>query len=490
MNIKEKISVFLENPENTVRLKFYLFPALVLSYISIILIFELSGFFTKEPETISRLYSRNVLIEGTLTDRPQVKKNRVEFIVRSDKIDGRGADIRFLARHYNSKKPPLNSALPGMPDIEKLKPGDTIVFQGRVIKPFSGIYPNGFNYGKYLARKNIYAVVNIKQFISCQQGKQGFLSATISSLNSRMSGSIEKHMDDREASILVKMFIGNTGSFLPEDIKDSFMNAGVMHVLVVSGLNVGYMVAIFFFLFKFLPVPNLVRKILLIPVVIIYALVTGADPPITRATVMMLAVIICYILNRERVIYHAFALAAFVILLFDPQSLFSASFQLSFAACLGIVYIYPKLAPLAKNLPGVLKWLSYLFFVTFAAQLGVLPLLAYYFSKISLVSLVANIFIVPFSGIILWLCFSLFFADVLLPFAAPALGKVCSLSAKTMLYLVDFFASVPYAALKTPSPGIAAIIIYYLLLITFFEFFNRWYSRRLKASEITAKELF
>jgi competence protein ComEC len=114
---------------------------------------------------------------------------------------------------------------------------------------------------------------------------------------------------------------------------------GGIHVLVVSGLHVGYVAAVFWLLFRFLPLPNLWRKLSIIPVLIVYAMVTGAAPPVIRATIMAVALIICYLLGRERSIYHAFALAAFVILLINPQALFTASFQLSFAACLGIVYM-------------------------------------------------------------------------------------------------------------------------------------------------------
>jgi competence protein ComEC len=447
--------------------RFYLFPASVLFYIIMILLFDAAGFFTAPPRDTEGLYRDNAVLEGTVTSPETEKRRFTEFTLRTEKIDGIPADFKFVARRFRRKTQPV--------PLPAVRQNDRITLRGRIIRPFSRVSQGGFNYAKYLARKNIYALVNAKEVISARPGNPGFFGRLIASLHESMAGAIERNLPEKEASVLVMMFTGKRGA-ISDDIKRIFTDAGVTHILVVSGSNVVYVVAIFFFLFRMLPVRNAIRYLLLAPVVVVYCFITGADPPIVRATVMTLALISCYILRRERAVYHAFALAALVILLFDPQSIFSASFQLSFAACLGLVYMAPKFAGLLRieKLPKVFRWVLYLFFVSLSAQLGVMPLLAYYFSKLSLVSLVSNLFVVPFSGVILWLCFALFFAAELFPFLVPLFKFLCLVSAKLLLFAVSFFAHLPHAAVSVPRPGALSIALYYLCLATTFTLIARF----------------
>ncbi|MEW6040188.1 MAG: ComEC/Rec2 family competence protein, partial [Elusimicrobiota bacterium] len=286
-----------------------------------------------------------------------------------------------------------------------------------------------------------------------------------------MKNSIRGCLTPDKAAILNGIFIGEK-TMLSQEIKDDFTNAGVMHLLVASGLNVGYVTAIFWFVMRFLPLPNFWRRILLVTPVIAYCFIAGANPPIVRATVMALSVIACYILERESLIYHSLALAAFVIMIFDPPALFGASFQLSFAACLGIFYIYPKLTKSVSGQSEVVSGIWYylrltlhdlrlLFCVSLSAQIAVAPLLAYYFYKLSIISIAANLILVPFAGIMLWLCFVQFFVFMFFPPLLSITTFLCDMSAGLMIYLADFFAGLPGAVWHTGQPPVALIVSLY-----------------------------
>ncbi len=398
--------------------------------------------------------------------------------------------------------------------------------------------PGQFNYKKYLLRKGIAGEIYVKNIYVLKRSSISFLEGILISVREKMNRVIEENIPERESGIIRKMFSGKQGS-IEEDLRDAFCDAGVMHTLVVSGLHVGYVVVIFWFLLRWLPVgskwmcigypfyqrtnkrkylfigPMGIRWLLLIFPLILYCFITGANPPVMRATLIVLVFIFCFLLGREKVVYHAFAFACLVILILDPQALFSASFQLSFSACLGIVFISPKLInALKKSVVAqfieqkkpfniFVRSIIYLFIVSLSAQIGIAPLLAKYFYKVSIVALISNLIVVPLVGIILWLCFGLFFSVLIneflfavsefisesmtLPyvinFIMPAIkiGTVfsswlvkifiwlCYTLSWFLIKIVEFFATIPLAVIRTGEPGALFIVIYYISVIVIFK---------------------
>jgi len=460
--------------------KIHPFFILTFIYIIFLIVIDRTGYFTNIPPEINQLKDQKLKFNGTVISTPVDKPSYREFtvkIVYSEntiyKSSGRDRAIKLIAKCY-------------IRDTD-IRYNDRIVFIGKLKELPVYRNPGTFDYGKYLLRQNIYGFVYIDEIISVEHKNPGFFNKIVLSLRKRMTESILQNLPARKASILVKMFTGDV-SYMPQDLKQIFIDAGVMHALVVSGLHVVFVVGMFLFILRFIPISNRIRSLILIIPVILYCFITGANPPIVRATVMTITVIICYFLARESAIYHSFALSAMVILLFDPQSLFSASMQLSYAACLGIVYIYPKLMfnidkfreKILQNgnnkfysfLISVLYYLFSLFLVSFSAQLGVTPIIAYYFYKISLIALLSNIIIVPISGLILILCFGLFFSTQIFFFLVPVFKLLILIVTDIFIKLTEFFASVPNAIIRTGQPTIYFIIIYYILLIFVFKIKN------------------
>jgi competence protein ComEC len=277
---------------------------------------------------------------------------------------------------------------------------------------------------------------------------------------------LHRFLPAEEANVLAPMLVGDT-SGLSREQKAGFSDAGVMHVLVVSGMNVAYVAGLFLFLFRLLGLPRRPAALCTIPCILLYVLVTGMNPPVVRAGVMALFVILSLSLRREPLIYQSLSLAAFVILLFDPQALFSASFQLSFAATLGIVSLSPLLLRPFAPLPGWLRWsIGGLVSVSLAAQLAVLPLLAFYFNKLSLVGLLSNLCIVPLTCLITIAGMLLYAAHLI---SAPLAGAIACGTGwllHLLLLLVRCFAALPHATLHVATPSLFTFIAYYLLLFS------------------------
>jgi len=476
--------------------KIHPFFILTFLYIIILILIDTTGYFLKKAEILSPVINKDIELTGTVVSEPVSKSYGTEFIVKVNEIlrptqvtlnEMKGLNDskkRFFSRHGGLRMTEsvklLARNFDKTPDIEF---NDKLKLSGR-ISQYQARNPGEFDYGKYLARKGIYGILNIYDFKVVEHGKMPLIYRIISSLRNRMIKSIQDNIPPAESSILLPMFIGERGA-LTQDLRSIFVDAGVMHVLVVSGLHVGYVVVIFWFLLRLIPVSNKIRNSLLMIPVLLYCFITGANPPVVRATVMAITLIICYLLKRDSLIYHAFALAAVFILIFNPQALFSASMQLSYVSCLGIVYILPKLLEMFKSpadetgsyrqsnffgLSGKFtRYLITLFCVSLSAQIAVWPLLAFYFYKVSVVAILSNIIVVPLVGVVLALCFGLYFTEMFLTFFVPIFGSLCHVLTKLFIVIVTFFASIPYAIVRTGKPTVLFIIIYYILVIALFK---------------------
>ncbi|MCX5709453.1 MAG: ComEC/Rec2 family competence protein, partial [Candidatus Omnitrophica bacterium] len=226
------------------------------------------------------------------------------------------------------------------------------------------------------------------------------------------------------------------------------VKTGTVHILVVSGFNVGIVAFISMLFLKVLRVARRWRQGLTILVLIAYCLMTGSSNPVMRATVMGVFFLTGFLLEREPDIYNALALAALFILIINPGQLSDIGFQLSFASVIAIVYIYPKLCAffkIDKLKIGAIKFLAQGFLVSLSAWLGTAGFITYYFRIICPVTVLANIFVVPLATLITLCGFSLVFAGLVLPGFTPYLGAAGECSIALLLRFNAWAAGLPGA---------------------------------------------
>ncbi|MFQ3675095.1 MAG: ComEC/Rec2 family competence protein [Endomicrobiia bacterium] len=268
--------------------------------------------------------------------------------------------------------------------------------------------------------------------------------------------------------IILRLSLGYKETEL-RDVIEYFQDAGVMHVLVVSGLHVGFIYLMIYFLLKFVIIFNRPTKILISMLgVIFYMLLTGCSPPVFRATIIFLCFCISLLFNREYSQYHALTFAAIVLLFVNERNLFNPSFQLSFFACFGIIYFYPFVYEFIKekirNLSQVNIYILKLFIVTVSAQIFTLPLILVYFNKFSLISFVSNIFVIPLSSVLLWLSMGYYFF-IENTFLSFYLSRLIEFVAVIYVEIIQFFAKIPYSSVKIGLPKGLEIFFYYLFVI-------------------------
>jgi competence protein ComEC len=257
----------------------------------------------------------------------------------------------------------------------------------------------------------------------------------------RIRGFMQQNLIPPSRSILNALIIGEKGS-IPPQIKKQFASLGIAHVLAISGLHVGilayssylFFMSLFRLYHKSLLFVNAskVSVFLSIIPVLFYCFIAGFHLPTLRATLMVLSYLIALLLRRRQDLIHTVTLAAFIILVLMPSSLFDLSFQLSFTAVLSIIILVPKwrpaLRPAAKDpfsakSPFFEKLYDFLFdslLASGAALLGTAPLVALHFHYFPALGLLFNIIIIPIIG---FLIVPLGLFSTILLFLSPTLAK-------------------------------------------------------------------
>lgn len=297
----------------------------------------------------------------------------------------------------------------------------------------TALNPNEFDYRKFLKTKGIYRQLNLKNgaFIPIGQGKKT-LKGYAFLLRSKIDQKLKKyHFFKSELAIMDAILLGQRQN-IDKELFESYKNAGAIHILAVSGLHIGIVLLLLNFLFQ--PLEKLkngkaIKLFLVILFLWIYAFIAGMSASVIRATTMFTAIAIGWISNRPSSVKNSLVVSFFILILIHPLFLFDAGFQLSYAAVFSIVIIQPVLTKLWNPKLKFVRYFWQLITVSFAAQLGVLPLSLYYFHQFPGLFFISSLVIIPFLGIIIGLgllIIILSLIDLLPQFFADFYGFVIS----------------------------------------------------------------
>lgn len=301
---------------------------------------------------------------------------------------------------------------------------------------------------------------------------------------------IDRHFRGEEAQFLKGLVAGERSEIAPE-VKSAFIDAGVMHILAVSGLHVVIVSMMLLIVLETLRVPEKVRLVLMTLLLAYYALFTGATASVLRSVLMALILLFARSVERRADIYNVLAVSAVLILLVDARQLFQPGFQLSYVAVFSLVYFSPKLMLLGSRLPARLRRMRVAqaagegLAVSVGAGLGTIPFGAYYFGKISLVGFAANLVIVPLSNLILALGMLTLAVAPAWAWLAGVYAAAASFSTMLLLRSVELFAGLPFAYVAG-SFGAGFFVASYALLAVLVALFR---SERRAAGVILALAL-
>jgi len=409
--------------------------------------------------SLTKYFRDEVTLIGDIANPPEISENKISLVIRAKSLVNKSVQKVNGLVLVNIKNNLLN------PD--SFTYGDRVKVSGKLKIPAGLRNPGGIDYQKYLVRKKINAVIWLwdkQKIVKLGTGNFNPIFMFAYKISLRASKIISETMSDKPficASFLEGILLGKL-SRLPEEAIDWFQDTGTIHILSVSGLHVGFIGLIFLFIFhQLMRLPQKTSSILTFLVLIIFAIITGLKPPVIRATIMAGAIIAGMIIDRDTDIYNNLALSALIILLHNPLTLFDVGFQLSFVAVFSLIYFTPFIEPRLWFLPG---YLSKLVSVSIAVQIGISPLLIFYFNKLSLVTVLANIIVIPLSGIILALGLAMFFVGLIFTPLAHLISLINFYVITGLLISISFFAHIPFAYIYLPTPSFPIISSYYLCL--------------------------
>jgi competence protein ComEC len=358
--------------------------------------------------------------------------------------------------------------------------GDVLKIKGKLEKPIRQKNFGEFDYELYLAREKIFTYINIWQEKDIQkigEDDSNFLVSFSLSARDKIKEITKQTLPPPYNYLLVGMLLGEK-SFIPPHLKEVFAEAGIMHILAVSGLHVGIIAMALLVFLSILRLPKKLKLLTLILILLIYASVTGFRPSVLRATIMFILLIGGKLINRNRNLNISLFFAAFLILLLNPLILYDAGFLLSFIVTFFIINLSPILQELFSK---IVVWIKKPLAVSTAAWIGIFPLSAYFFSKVSIISIVSNIFIIPLTGIAVILGFVTFFIGLASISLAGIVANINYLVLNLITLIAKSFSSLPFAFIYVAQPSIMVIILYYLTVFFIIEmFYKKILSQKIK----------
>jgi len=274
--------------------------------------------------------------------------------------------------------------------------------------------------------------------------------------------SLEKNLSEEKAALMAAMLTGYREN-LARPVEDAFKASGLTHIMAVSGANIAFLLAPLLWLFRMLGLHRKAAAAAAIPLVLFYTLVTGMEASVMRASVMAVVIMAGTILDRKAELINSVGIACLLMLLVNPFMLFDAGFQLSIGATAGLGVLYKRIAGIFP--PKVPPFIRETLAATLAAQAGVLPLMVVYFSRISVVSLLSNLVVVPMTGMATVLGMICVTADCFSGILGQYAGYAVEGLLHIILFIADTCASFPWAEVYARHWPFWLTGLYYALLI-------------------------
>jgi competence protein ComEC len=423
---------------------------------------------------------QRIILVGQVSSGPDVRADQVIYQFKAHEV------VRGEERH------PVSGAVRlQVKECNRVfSYGDILEVSGLLIRPATPGNPGAFNYRTYLEREGIHVILLARGEDSLVKTGAGGINPLISTAlaaKQKLAAAATHSLTPAQAAVLNGIVFGSQG-LIDQETRQAFSETGIVHILSVSGLHVGLVLGGLMGFLGLFRAPPACTAPLVTPVLLFYALMTGLNPAVLRATFMALLFVWAHHLGRDRDWPTTLALAALIILIWKPLQIYNPGFQLSFTATWGILYLGPLLAAgLARLLKGLsesavrvaapgprgdsvpqrgisenfVRVAALALAVPLAAQLATVPLVAWYYNLFSPVSIPANLLAAPLVGLILLLGI---LAAILGLFWLPLAGLLNASTGVVLdlfLALVALLQELPGAVIYLATPPVLLAAVWY-----------------------------
>ncbi|MDO8492871.1 MAG: ComEC/Rec2 family competence protein [bacterium] len=404
---------------------------------------------TNKGEKLKPSVGQSLFYEGIITEEPDYREKSILLTTTISKVVDSAVSEKILVN---------------TPAGNKFNYGDKLKIFGVLQLPENFQTDTGrvFDYRKYLAKESIYYVMQNPRIevIDIHQGNK--IKQFLFDIKNRFIESFSRLISEPESSLLGGLLLGAKRA-LSADWQTILRNAGIIHVIVLSGYNITIVAQFLMKIFGFLTV----RWRLAVGAlsIIAFAIMTGGSATVVRASIMALLVLFADLIRRDYSVTRALLLAGLLMVFVNPKILvFDLSFQLSFLATVGLIYVSPIIEKYLTFIPDNLG-IRTVVTATLATQIFVLPFLLYTMGNFSSVALIVNLLVLPFIPITMLAGFitgllGLISTTLTLPFSFVSYWLLYY-----ELHIAKFFASLPFASYIVPQFSAVIMVLIYSLLI-------------------------
>lgn len=401
----------------------------------------------------------DVLITGSLAESPDYRDAYTNLKLNVEAVDTGSGDM-----------PVSGFILVRIPKNQVYEYGQRVRVRGQLKTPPED---EEFSYRDYLARDGIHSYISTSEITELPGRSGSIITAQIYKLKSKLLEKTYRLYQDPEASLFAGILFGvDTG--LPRKLQDAFKNTGTAHIIAISGFNIAIIAGIFFSIFKYLTNERLGAWIAIVGI-FMYAFLVGGDAAVMRAAFMGSIALFARQLGRRNMGLNALMLVALIMVLINPLVLWDVGFQLSFFATLGLILYAEPFSNFTSNLIAKISkhdtstftsFINENVILTLAAQLTTIPIMAYHFKRISLISFIANPFILPVQPAVMVVGGLAVFTSLIIQPVGQLIAWVAWPFAAYTIHIVEFFDRVPNGTIFLGDSSIWLVFSFYIALLT------------------------
>jgi competence protein ComEC len=392
-------------------------------------------------------YNQELEVMAVIVEEPDVRSDKVYLTLGNLQINSKQIDDRILV------------TVPRQPEFSY---GQTIIFQDKVLEPRDAEVQGEFSYKNYLSRFGVNAVVYYPEIIEVdERNSANKIKFYILSFKELFLEKLAEVLPEPQNSFLAGLLVGLRRG-IPQDILERFNITGTTHIIAISGFNISIIAQGLAKLIQSF-IGKRLTFVMVFILIVIFVIMAGAQASVVRAGIMGILLLIALNSGRLYGITNAMVLTGMVMIAINPKILvFDLGFQLSFLALMGLVYLTPRMEPYFMWVP---KFIRTFLVATLAAQIFVVPLILYNFERLSVISPLTNVMILPIIPLAMLFGFiagllALIWGVLALPFA-----WVTWLILGYIIRIVNITSLVPLASIEIKNTHIVFVILYYLVLI-------------------------
>ncbi len=391
-----------------------------------------------------------VRLEGTLRDTPSYDRDRWRL------------DLD-LVRAGSLKAARIGRALisvAGEASLPDLSEGASIGVWARLRLPRTQSNPGGHEPAARARRLGIHAYGSTKSALlvtpsrRADRPRPGWLSRARQAARRTLRVSLPPG----DARAVVLALVTGDRSDVDESVSEALRHAGTFHLLAISGAHVAVVVGLLLWLTSLARAGPLTAAAIVVAGVLAYAMFVGGAVPVRRAALMAIVVVLGRALELDADVANLLGFAALVLLTLQPSAIGSISFQLSFAATLGIALLTP---PLLRLIPRLPVRLEVALAASAAAQISLLPLLLMHFNRLAPAGLLVNLVAAPLAAAVMVAGFVCVLAGATFGFGAQLLGALAWLAAHLLIASARAVAEVGWLDVRFPQPMFTTACAYY-----------------------------